>query len=274
MDRNPICTQGKPECRNATIYEVAGTKGIRVATTPINASHYRIINRTEYSTSFVKLRQRANEQYNFDRINVNTNKLTELTRAMQCELRRMKHSHAVATAQYNGWLAESQLGFPKCAKLIATGKTVTAIQCTSKMVIYNTEVTKCGSQPKFGNSTINLDGWELVKLSPCYWSQGFVNFNDEPYAYQNGNWTPIQLDYLLANNEMIEMFKYQDLRFLQYDHLNNPAYSDAMVSHMNIMADIAAAMNEHAEWNRSNPIHPSPTIVFNMKSKEEKPLSF
>lgn len=273
LDRKPICTPGEPDCGNATRYALAEAKEVIIAVTMLNTSEPRMRS-LETTSEYAVLRKEAEEQFYFDKIVEHANSIAEITRLLQCELRRVKHSQAVSTAQYNGWLAASQLGFPQCSKLIATGKTVTAILCRKQRVTFETEVTKCGPQPRYGNFTINLDGWELVNFSPCYWSQGFVNFNDVPHAYRNASWEPVKLDVIVSKGDLAEFSKFYNLEFLQYKHLNNPAYSDAVTSHMNIMADIASAMNEHAEWNRSNPVHPSPTIVLQMKPKEVEPLSF
>ena len=106
-------------------------------------------------------------------------------------------------------------------------------------------MTSCGTQSKFQNSTINLDGWELVNYSPCYWAHGFVNFNNKPYAYRNNTWQPIEASVILPEQSLAHSFRYEDVKFLDYNHQSNPAYRDSTMDHMNIMADIAAAMNEH-----------------------------
>ncbi len=54
------------------------------------------------------------------------------------EQRRIKHAQAVSLAQYNGWLAASQLGLRECIKLTAAGNTVSAIQCTPIPVNFTT----------------------------------------------------------------------------------------------------------------------------------------
>ena len=69
------------------------------------------------------------------------------TQSVQCEQRRIKHAQVFSTAQYNGWLAASQLGLRKCVKLAATGNTVSAIECAPINVTFTTEITLCGAQP-------------------------------------------------------------------------------------------------------------------------------
>jgi hypothetical protein len=62
------------------------------------------------------------------------------TQSVQCEQRRIKHAQVFSTAQYNGWLAASQLGLRKCVKLAATGNTVSAIECAPINVTFNINV--------------------------------------------------------------------------------------------------------------------------------------
>lgn len=67
----------------------------------------------------------------------------------------------------------------------------------------------------------------------------------------------------LVNNELAKVFQYH-IQYLQYSHFSNPAFSDALVSQINIIANIAYAMNELAELNRSSPVHLSLTIILKM----------
>ena len=158
------------------------------------------------------------------------------------------HAQAISTAQYNGWLA-------------AAGQTAIAITCKPVEVIFSANVTSCGPQPRYKDYTINLDGWELVTFSPCYWTHGFVNFNDKPFAYRNNVWVPIEASVVLPDQKLVNTIRYNDVMFFEYDHQSNPAYSDQILNHMNIMADIAAAMNEHLTVNFSNNHSPSTVNV-------------
>ncbi|KAI9555920.1 hypothetical protein GHT06_018452 [Daphnia sinensis] len=178
-----------------------------------------------------------------------------------CEVRKAKHERAIITAQYNGWLAASLLKLPRCAKLQAFGQTTVVIQCKAVNVTFETVVTPCGPQPKFNNYTINLDGWELVKYSPCYWTNGFVNFNDKPYAYRNNTWKKIDHNIVLPEHTVAHSFRYDDVKSFNYDHRSNPAYSDNLLNHMNVMADIVAAMNEHPPSDFSLKHRPDTTNV-------------
>ncbi|KAI9557136.1 hypothetical protein GHT06_016943 [Daphnia sinensis] len=111
---------------------------------------------------------------------------------------------------------------------------------------FETVITPCGPQPKFNNYTINLDGWELVKFSPCYWTNGFVNFNDKPYVFRNNTWKRIDPNIVLPERTLAHSFRYEDVKAFDYDHRSNPAYNDNLLNHMNVVADIVAAMNEHS----------------------------
>lgn len=188
--RTPACRQGNNECQN--VYKASGKKNIVLHISEIAPDDARIRNLTVTQSEQLDIHLATSHQYALDMITDQANKLAEITRAMQCELKKMRRNQAVFTAQYNGWLAATQLGFPKCAKLIDTGKRVTPQK--RKSVEFKTEVTKCGPQPRYENFTINLDGWELVNSSPRYCSQGFVNFNDQPYVFKNGEWDGLQPD--------------------------------------------------------------------------------
>lgn len=61
---------------------------------------------------------------------------------------------------------------------------------------------------------------------------------------------------------------------LRYSHYADPAYIDALVTHMNIKDDIATTMNGHADWNRSSPVIRSSTIVFNVPQQEQPAMLF
>ena len=204
-------------------------------------------NETENTTTeYLHAVLNAHVQYLEDTIVGQENEIIRVVNSIQCEARRAKHSRAISTAQYNGWLAASQLQLPKCTKLTAFGQTVVATKCQPVVANFTTEVTSCGPQPRFRNSTINLDGWELVAFSPCYWTTGFVNFNDKPYAFRNNTWEPIEAKIVLPQQDLANTFRYDDLKPLAYEHQTNPAYTEAMLSPMNVLADFASTMNEHA----------------------------
>ncbi|KAK4007245.1 hypothetical protein OUZ56_012405 [Daphnia magna] len=135
--------------------------------------------------------------------------------------------------------------------------TAVVIKCNSVNVTFETIITSCGPQPKLNNYTINLDGWELVKYSPCYWTNGFVNFNDKPYAFRNNTWKKVDANMVLPEQRLAHSFRYDDIKFFDYEHRTKPAYNDNLLHHMNVMADIVAAMNEHPPTEFSLNHHPA-----------------
>ncbi|KZS21154.1 Uncharacterized protein APZ42_011986 [Daphnia magna] len=80
-----------------------------------------------------------------------------------------------------------------------------------------------------------------LKFSPCYWTNGFVNFNDKPYAFYKN----IEQNIVLLERTLAHSLRYEDVKSFDYDHRSNPAYNDNLLNHMNVVADIVAAMNEH-----------------------------
>ncbi|KZS07329.1 Uncharacterized protein APZ42_028972 [Daphnia magna] len=99
--------------------------------------------------------------------------------------------------------------------------------------------------PKCNNYTINLDGWELVKYSPCYWTNGIAHFNVKPNVFRNNTWKRVDAYMVLPEQTLPHSFRYDDVKFFDYEQRTNPAYNDNLLNHMNVMADIVAAMNEH-----------------------------
>jgi Mn-containing catalase len=51
---------------------------------------------------------------------------------------------------------------------------------------------------------------------------------------------------MIPQTELATAFRYEDVNFFEYQPRSNPAYTDASLGHMNILADIVASMNEHA----------------------------
>lgn len=244
----PPCLPLQPNCTNRTsAYDVVGQPKLYLLTGEIKENSSSASTTTPPPPNAEIFSIPANIQYIRDQLTDHENELARLIQILQCDSRKAKHERAIAAAQYNGWLAASQLNLPQCTKLQALGRTAVVIQCKELNVTFDTVVTSCGPQPKFQNFTINLDGWELVKFSPCYWTNGFVNFNGKPYAFRNNTWNPIEANIILPEQSLAHSFRYEDVKFSDYEHRSNPAYSDTMLNHMNIMADIAAAMNEHSQ---------------------------
>ncbi|KAI9554965.1 hypothetical protein GHT06_020249 [Daphnia sinensis] len=132
-----------------------------------------------------------------------------------------KHERAIIAAQYNGWLAASLLKLPLCAKLQAFGQTAAVIQ---------------------------------LKYSPCYWTNGFVNFNDKPYAFRNNTWKRIDPNIILPERTLAHSFRYEDVKSFEYDH--------------------RTAINEHPPSDFSSNHHPSVSSILLTSTRIEKYTSW
>ena len=119
----------------------------------------------------------------------------------------------------------------------------------AREVTFETVITKCGPQLRYGDFTLNLDGEELVRYSPCYANLGFVNVNGKAFTFRNSTWEPMAIEKILPTEQVTADFKYSDVLFKPAGQHKNPSYTDAMFSHMNVMADIVATMSEHATWD-------------------------
>jgi hypothetical protein len=259
---NPRCIPTHQQCARKTgAFDVIGQPDIYVVTVPVKPTNISLKDIHKHTPEIDKVDVTANLQYMRDKIIDHENELAHAIASLQCDSRKAAHERAISTAQYNGWLAASQLNLPACAKLNAFGKTAVMTTCTPHNVTFDIEITSCGPQPKYKNFTINLDGWELVPFSPCYWTKGFVNFNNKPFGYRDNTWVPIEAKIVLPLQTLAHSFRYDEVKYFDYAHQSNPAYSDTIIDHMNIMADIAAAMNEHSAGNYSPAHIPSTATV-------------
>ncbi|KAI9554967.1 hypothetical protein GHT06_020252 [Daphnia sinensis] len=175
-----------------------------------------------------------------------SNGLAEEIRALQCQIRETAHKNAVATAQYNGWLAASYLSLPTCTKLQPTGRDVAVLQCTPRVVTFSTIITDCGPQPKVGNFTISVEGWELSEYRDCYWHTDFVNFNGRAHSYKNGTWEPIVPSVAIKGTKLINALSYEVDNTLGAVLQLHPALKQNPLSPAEAMADILATVHEHS----------------------------
>lgn len=188
----------------------------------------------------------AHTQYIRDVAVEMSNGLAEEIRALQCQIRETAHKNAIATAQYNGWLAASYLNLPNCTKLQPTGKDVAVLQCTPRVVTFSTAITDCGPQPKVGNSTISVGGWELTEYRECYWHSDFVNFNGRAHSYRNGTWEPIVPSVAIKGTKLINALSYEVDNTLGTVLQLHPALKQNPLSPAEAMADILATVHEHS----------------------------
>ncbi|KZS02009.1 Uncharacterized protein APZ42_001120 [Daphnia magna] len=150
----------------------------------------------------------AHSQYARDRTTDRINGVAREIRALQCENRVLAHKTAIATAQHSEWPAASYLNLPTCSKLIATGESISVYQCFPKNSTITTEITSCGPQPKFGDYTLDTEGWELMPYNPCYWPKNFVNINGRAHFYKNSSWHPIVPGVIVQGHSLINTLPY------------------------------------------------------------------
>ncbi|KAK4003870.1 hypothetical protein OUZ56_005621 [Daphnia magna] len=72
-----------------------------------------------------------------------------------------------------------------------------------------------------------------------------IPFNDIPCAFRNDTWKRIDPNIALPENTLAYSSRYDDVESFDYDHRSNTVYNDNLLNHMNVVADIMAAMNEH-----------------------------
>ena len=210
----------------------------------------------------ITITENSHLQFIRDTLVQQDNELAHSIAEAQCDLRRLKHLITMSTAQFNGWMAASMLNLPICTKLSAVGPTLIAQKCKPIQVKFETEVTKCGPQPRFKNFTVNQDGWELVQFKPCFWSSGLVNFNGHPYRFTNKTWEQIEPEIIVPDRDLAHTFRFKDEKTFNYVHRSNPSYADTVVNYGTVLADIVATFNEHQEWKFGENILPSADTFF------------
>ena len=149
----------------------------------------------------------AHTQYSADQTLDGVNEVARELRTLQCNNRELAHKNAITAAQHSGWLAASFLDLP--SKLIATGESINVHRCFPKNVTFSTDFTSCGPQPRSGNYTIDIEGWELTPNNPCYWHKNFLNINGRAHSYKNGSWVIVIPDIIVQGNNLIDDLPYE-----------------------------------------------------------------
>jgi hypothetical protein len=149
------------------------------------------------------------------------------------------------TAQWNGWLAAKQLGYPNCSKLIPVGATARLEVCNANFVEISAKESICGPQPLIGeNLTISVNGFETTKFINCYHTGNVVNFNGDPYSYVNNDWKKVEQTIPLSNKGFVNKFAYTADNSLE-TFVNMDASNVNVADQISTLADIMAVINEH-----------------------------
>lgn len=207
----------------------------------------------------------AHAQYTSDRTIEGINGVSRELRALQCENRELAHKNAITAAQHSAWLAASYLSLPLCSKLIATGESISIHQCSPTNATFSTEFTSCGPQPRYGNFTIDIEGWELTSYNPCYWHKNYVNFNGRAHYYKNSSWVAVIPGIIVQGNNLIDTLPYEvdnalglSLHPMLTAHPMSPSAAIAQI--------LAAARVEHS-INLGSPFHLD-SVLSSTKKKE------
>lgn len=203
----------------------------------------------------------AHTQYTRDLAIEMANNIIKEVRTIQCQTRRLAHQNAAAAAQYNGWQAAGYLDLPVCSKLSAVGNSVAVLQCKPMNVTFTTEMTSCGPQPRYQNSTISIEGWELTRFSECYWPSNFVNFNGHAHTYRNFTWRPVVSSILVQGHELIRTVPFEADNSIGTILRLHPAIRANPMSPAAAIAEILASVQEHHAVNLSNDQHVSSVLL-------------
>ena len=154
-------------------------------------------------------------------------------------------------------------------------------ECLPQQVSFSTETTTCGPQPRYKNSTISLNGWELTAYQPCYWNDHYVNFNGKHYVYRNDTWKLAEATIIQMEQDWPLSFRYTDDNSYKYQPSTNPDYKAFITNPMNIMADLTAAMadltaamaehsNHPLTQQETSPLMPVRTIIMTAAEKNSR----
>ena len=149
-----------------------------------------------------------------------SNELSREIRSLQCQSRKARHAQAVATANFNPWLAGQQLNLPQCTRLITAGEFIIAQQCEVVTIPFHTIVGECGPQLRYENFTVSPNGCELIPLTNCSTSTQIVHVAGKAYKYNGVEWEKITPKQVLVQEELSHQFKYPTDNSFQYQILN------------------------------------------------------
>ncbi|KAI9550516.1 hypothetical protein GHT06_005392 [Daphnia sinensis] len=197
-----------------------------------------------------------------------SNHLAREIRNLQCESRKTAYHAATTTAQYDGWLAARHLDLPLCTKLLAVGASVSVLQCSPRNVTFETVFTPCGAQPRWGNQTINIEGWELTKYSECYWHANFVNFNGKAHTFKNNTWMPINPNLAIQGRRFIDTMPLEVDNSLGMILQLHPTITSHPLSASTIMADILAYIQMGYVTEMSGERHVNTVLVHPGQAKD------
>ncbi|KAK4030943.1 hypothetical protein OUZ56_024368 [Daphnia magna] len=137
--------------------------------------------------------------------------------------------------------------------LQAQRETVLLKQCRAIRITFATETTSCGPQPRFKNFIIATNGWELARTAHATGE-----------SITNGTWEKAEATLLQPERDLPTSFRYDDDNAHDYEAQANDGIT---TSHMNIIADLAAAM---AEQSMKTGINSSTAIRNIIVAAEEK----
>lgn len=83
---------------------------------------------------------------------------------------------------------------------------------------------------------------------------------------------PVPETLVIPERELAHTFHFEDVLFTNYEHEHNPAYESNIVSHLNILTDIAATISEHGARNFSSNDTPSAVSVLVSTANESSPF--
>nr|CAH0102035.1 unnamed protein product [Daphnia galeata] len=207
----------------------------------------------------------AHTQYSADRTLDGVNGVARDLRTLQ-QNRELAHKNAITAAQHSGWLAASYLDLPLCSKLIATGESISVHKGFPTNVTFFTDFNSCGPQPRSGNYTIDIEGWELTPYNPCYWHKNFVNINCRAHSYKNGSWIVVIPDIIVQGNNLIDDLPYEGAKMLGLSL--HPMLAAHPMSPAAAITQILAAAREEHSINVGSTFHLN-SVLSSSKKKPE-----